>query len=196
MNLPQIRLESTSAVIQITPTPGIQSIEQPGPELDIQQPQAELHIDRSPAILTIDQSQARADVDLKSIFVRTREIAQTSHQIWLDGLARTAEEGKELMKIENHGNPIASIAKRNSEPPIYDVNIGFIPSAGSVKINYVPAKLDIQWDIKKPINNTRVRKPIINYTPGNVEIQLKQYQDLKIDFANLKYVGINYEQEI
>lgn len=196
MNFPQIRLKSTSAQIEINTTPAQQSIEQPGPDLEIQQPSAELHIDRTPSKLTIDQSQAWADMDLKPISQRWRDLAEFGHQDWLEGVARRAQDGDELMKIENKGNPIANIAKRNSERPTYNINIGFIPSAGSVKEHYEPTKLDIQWDIKKPINNTETRKPIIEYKPGKVDVSLKQHQDLKIDFFNLKYVGINYEQEI
>ncbi|MCI1592500.1 DUF6470 family protein [Heyndrickxia oleronia] len=197
MNFPQIRLQSQMAQIEMTTNPAKQSIEQPGPDLDLQQPPAELHIDRTPSVLSIDQSEARADVDLKSIRRRVEEFAQNGYQEWLNGIARRAQEGNELMRIENGGNPIASIGKQNGKLlPTYEFNIGYVPKAGSVKIDFQPTKLDIQWDIKKPINNTKARKPIIDYQPGTVDIRIKQYQDLQIDFDNLKYVGINYEQEI
>lgn len=197
MYFPQIRLQSQMAQIEMTTNPAKQSIEQPGPDLDLQQPPAELHIDRTPSVLSIDQSEARADVDLKSIRRRVEEFAQNGYQEWLNGIARRAQEGNELMRIENGGNPIASIGKQNGKLlPTYEFNIGYVPKAGSVKIDFQPTKLDIQWDIKKPINNTKARKPIIDYQPGTVDIRIKQYQDLQIDFANLKYVGINYEQEI
>ncbi|MES1046900.1 hypothetical protein FOA22_20805 [Heyndrickxia oleronia] len=197
MNFPQIRLQSQMAQIEMTTNSAKQSIEQPGPDLDLQQPPAELHIDRTPSVLSIDQSEARADVDLKSIRRRVEEFAQNGYQEWLNGIARRAQEGNELMRIENGGNPIASIGKQNGKfLPTYEFNIGYVPKAGSVKIDFQPTKLDIQWDIKKPINNSKARKPIIDYQPGTVDIRLKQYQDLKIDFANLKYVGINFEQEI
>lgn len=100
------------------------------------------------------------------------------------------------MRIEKHGNAIANISKRNSERPTYDFNIGFVPKAGSVKIDFEPGKVDIEWKTHKPINQTRAQKPIIDYQPGNVIIGMKQYQSLKIDFVNLKYVGFNFEQEI
>lgn len=197
MNIPQIRLQSQMAQIEMTTNQPKQSIEQPGPDIDLQQPPAELHINRTPSVLSIDQTEARADVDLKSIRRRIEEFAQNGYQEWLNGIARRAQEGNELMRIENGGNPIASIAKQNGKfLPTYDFNIGYVPKAGSVKIDFQPTKLDIQWDIKKPVNNTKARKPIIDYQPGTVDIRLKQYQDLQIDFANLKYVGINYEQEI
>lgn len=197
MNFPQIRLQSQMAKIELNTNPAVQSIEKPGPDLDIQQPSAVLHINRTPSKLLIDQSEARADVDLKTIRRRIEEFAQNGYKEWLNGLGRRAQEGNQLMRIENKGNPIANIAKQNSQLyPTYDFNIGYVPKAGSVKIDFEPTKLDIEWETKKPINNTKTRNPIINYHPGNVDIRMKQYQNLKIDFANLKYVGINYEQEI
>ncbi|MFH5778018.1 DUF6470 family protein [Heyndrickxia oleronia] len=197
MRLPQIRLESQFAQIQMNTQPAIQSIEQPKADLDIQQPTAELHIDRFPSKLNIDQSEARADLDLKTIKRRIEEFAQTGYQDLLEGIARRAQEGNELMRIENGGNTIASIAKQNGKLfPTHDITIGFIPKLGSVKIDYEPTKLDIQWDVKKPIINTQIKKPIIDYQPGNVDVQIKRYQDLKIDFENLKFTGINYEQRI
>jgi hypothetical protein len=196
MELPQIRLQSTNAQINIQSQKGQLEIQQPHAELSIQQPLAEMQIDRTPSRLTIDQTKAREDVDLKSISRRIEEAAQLGRQDWLQGIARRTQEGEELMKIENGGNPIAEIAKRKRFLPEHEFGLGWIPSEGSVKINYDQAKVDIQWQVNKPIINSQINKPIINYTPGNVDINMKQYQSLKIDFENLKHVGINYEQFI
>ena len=76
MELPQIRMQSQMAKIEMTTNPAIQSIEQPGPDLDLQQPPAELHITRTPSMLYIDQTEARADIDLKSIRRRIEEFAK------------------------------------------------------------------------------------------------------------------------
>jgi hypothetical protein len=91
---------------------------------------------------------------------------------------------------------VAEHAKQNSQSQIYDYNIAFVPSAGSVKIDYDPGKLLIDWDIYKPENNSYVQPANISYIPGNVQVNLEKYASLKIDFANLMYNGINYEQEI
>lgn len=111
-----------------------------------------------------------------------KKAAEQGYQDWLAGLARVAQDGDELMMIENGGHPLASQAKRNSEPTNLEFNIGWIPSAGSVKIEYEPTKLDINWRVNKPIIETQVNKPIFSSTPGLVEISLKQYPALKIDF--------------
>jgi hypothetical protein len=196
MNFPQIRLQSTPSSIGIKTTPGKLKVETPPPALDIQQPKAKMEIERRPSKLTIDQTEARADMDLKSVRRRIEDFAKQGYEDWLSGLARVAQDGDELMMIENGGNAIAAQAKRNSENPMYDFNIGWIPSAGSVKIQYDPGEVNVKFEPQKVINNTQVVKPYINVSKAQVDISLQKYADLQIDFVNLKHVGINYEQEI
>ncbi|RSD25201.1 DUF6470 family protein [Mesobacillus subterraneus] len=196
MQVPQIRIQSTPGRIAINTVPAIQEIEQPKAELTIEQPEAEMSISKSPAKLTIDQSQARADMDLKSIARRIEDAAQQGYQDLLAGIARMSQDGDELMLLENGGNAIVEQAKRNSESPMLDFNIGWIPSAGSVKTNYDPGRLEVNWKVNKPIIESKMNKPIINYTPGKAEISMMQYPSLKIDFENLRHVGVKYEQII
>ncbi|MDQ0214954.1 hypothetical protein J2S13_001353 [Oikeobacillus pervagus] len=196
MELPQIRLFSQTAKIQLNIEQPKQSIEQPPAELDLQQPPAEITYERTPAQLTIDQTKAREDMDLKHISKRIEEFAQLGYQDWLEGMTRVAQEGTELMKIENGGNPIVDQAKRRSERPYRQLGITWIPSANSVSVHFEPAKIKLNVKTNKVINNTRPQKPIHEYRPGKVNISMKQYPSLSIDFVNLKYKGINYEQEI
>jgi hypothetical protein len=196
MELPQIRLQSTNAQINIQTQRGQLEIQQPPAELSIQQPKAEMQIERTPSRLTIDQTKAREDVDLKSVFKRTTEAAQWGRQAILEGTARRIKEGEQLMRIENGGNSISEIAKRKRFLPEHEFGLGWIPSEGSVKVDYDPAKVNINWKGNRPIIESQINKPIINYTPGKVDINMKQYQSLKVDFDNLKHVGSNYEQLI
>jgi Family of unknown function (DUF6470) len=193
MQLPQIRLESTFAKIAIETTPPVLEIEQPPAELDLEQPPAEIQIETTPSKLTIDQTKAWEDMDLKHIFRRIEEFAQQGYKDWLEGIARVSRQGDELMWIEDGGNPIAEQAKENSEDPMYEFNIGWVPSLFSVKTNYEPAKVHIDVKVNKPVNNTKINKPIINYTPGKVSIELAKRNSLKIDFVNLRFVGTNFE---
>jgi Family of unknown function (DUF6470) len=185
MNVPQIRLESTSAKIGLTIHKPVQEIQQQPAELMIKQPNAELEIDRIPSQLTIDQTKAWADMDLKHISRRIEEFAQKGYEDWLTGLARVSLEGDDLMRIENGGNPIPEHAKMNSESPIYEFNIGFIPSANSVKINYQPSVVKLNWQTHKPELDVQVNKPVHHYTPGWVRVELIQKPSLSIDFVEL-----------
>ncbi|MGG4548787.1 DUF6470 family protein [Rossellomorea marisflavi] len=183
MNVPQIRIQSTNAAISIETTPGRFDMQQPNADVDIQQPQAKMDIERIPSKLTIDQSEARADMDLKSIGRRIEDFANQGYQDWLEGMARVSGDGDELMMIENGGNALAEQADRNSASPIYDFNIGFIPSAGNVKIGYDPGSVRVNIEPQRVINNTRTNKPIVDFTPAKVNIAMQRYADLKIDWV-------------
>ena len=187
MEIPQIRLESTPAKIGIETRDAVVQMEQPQAELDIQQIPTEMTIDRKPSKLTIDQTLAWEAMNLKSLAKRMEEFADDGMKAAAEGTARRVQEGNELMKIENRGNPIEDHAKKNATRPEKQFNIGFIPPHFSVKINYEPADLSIDWEIGKVINNTKRNKPVFQYDPYDVNIYLRQKNSLEIDFVNVKF---------
>lgn len=183
MNIPKIQLQSTKAQIGLNIQKPIQEIEQPKANLDLQQPKAKMSIQTTKPKLSIDSFEMRESLDLKSSRGRTAEVAQYSKQAALEGLERKSQEGSELMRIENGGNPIAEQAKRWGRQPYSSLGIKFIPQPDSVKINFEPGSVDIQVEPQKVINNTTINKPIHNYTPGKVKIEMLQYPSLKIDWS-------------
>ncbi|WNF22615.1 DUF6470 family protein [Mesobacillus jeotgali] len=196
MQVPQIRVETVRGQIEIKTYNAILEIEQPNNELSIEQPPALLEMKRTPSKLSINQTKAREDVDLKSISRRIEEAADQGYRDVLSGIERLSQDGDELMMIERGGNAIPEQAKRNSESPVFEFNIGWVPSAGSVKIDYSPGRLVINWRVRKPIINSQYKSIESTYKPGNVEINMKSYPSIKIDFKNLKYSGLNFEQSI
>ncbi len=182
MNIPKLQIQSTPARIGLDIQKPIQEIQQPKANLEIQQPSAKMSIQTTKSKLTIDGYEARESMGYKTSISRTREIAQQSKQDVLEGIARRAEEGQELMRIENGGNPIAEQAKRRGRQPYSSLNIKFIPQAGTVKVNFEPGNVDIQVEPQKVIINSTINKPIHNYTPGKVKVEMLQYPSLKIDW--------------
>ncbi|WP_338751631.1 DUF6470 family protein [Bacillus sp. FJAT-52991] len=196
MKLPQIRMNSQFAQIELTIQKPVQSIEQPQAQLDIEQPKAEMTIETTPAQLSIDQTAAWEAMDLKHIFRRIEEYAQNGYQDFLAGIARRAQDGDQLMKIEHGGKALEDIAKRNSEKEPKQLHLGWVPPHFSVKNNHKPKTLEIHWEPKKVINNTKAQKPIIDYQPGEVTTDMNQRESLDIDFVNLKFKNMNFEIEI
>lgn len=186
MQVPQIRMDSTFAKIDISTTPAQQTIEQPKAQQYIEQPKAEMTIQQTKGHLTIDQTIAWESMDIKHIFRRIEENAQKGYHSVLSGMARKASEGDEMMRIENGGNPIASQGDRNSQLLNYGYNIGFVPPPFSVKINYQPGQVYINAEPRQVVNNTIAQKPIIDYREGSVNTSLKQHADLNIDFVNIE----------
>lgn len=196
MQLPQIRIQTQPILLSIQTLKGKQSIEQPHADVQISQPKAEMTIDTKKGKLTIDQSQAWEDMNIYSPARFMEIFAQDGNQGWLEGIARRAQEGDQLMNIENGGDAIAQIAYQNAGPKTLEFNIGWIPSHFSVKMNYEHADVDIQTAARKPEINITPQKLIISYTPGGVNYQIEQYPDVNIDFVNIKYKGSGFETTI
>ncbi|WP_100401657.1 DUF6470 family protein [Bacillus sp. FJAT-42315] len=196
MRLPQIRTNSQFAQTELTIQKPVQSIEQPRAQLDIEQPKAELTMKTTPAQLSIDQTAAWEAMDLKHIFRRIEEFAQKGHQDFLEGIARRAQDGDQLMKIEHGGNALGAIAKSNGERQPKQLQLGWSPPHFSVKNNHQPRMLEINWEPKKVINNTKAQKPIVDYQPGEVTTDVKPRESLNIDFVNLKFKNMSFETEI
>lgn len=183
MGIPQIRLSQTYAKIGLDIQKPKQSIQQPQAVMEIHQEPTKLEIRRSNWKLIIDQTQAWHEMNLKDPFTLTRDWAGDGYRQLLEGIAQRVAEGNRLAAIEYGGNPIADIAKQKNTPGPANFNIAFIPSYGSVKINFTPAELHINWRQGGTSIHTEARKPIHDYTPGKVEVYLKQKESLRVEFT-------------
>ncbi len=185
MRLPQIRMESQFFKIGLRSTPSTMTFKQPKAIQTIEQKPAEIEIRTKHGRMHIDQSQAFAEANLKSVYQLIKEYAQRGKQKGLEGVARRAREGRELMSIENKGNPLIRQAVEKSHPPPKQLGITWIPSYGSVKFHYEPAQVDINITPHKPLIDTTPQKPVIQYNPGNVEVYVAQKNNLRIWFEHL-----------
>ncbi|MEK5206257.1 DUF6470 family protein [Psychrobacillus sp. FSL H8-0510] len=182
MNIPKLQVNSTKAQIGLNIQKPVQEIEQPSANLDLQQPKAIQTMRTTKPQLSIDTEQARADIDLKSVRRRIEDFAAEGRQGVSEGIARRAQQGAELMKIENGGNPIKSQAQQTGRQPYSGLAIKFVPFYGSVKVNFQPGSVDIQVEPQQVINNTTTNKPIHNYTPGKVKVEMQQHSSIQIDW--------------
>lgn len=182
MNIPQLQVTTIKAQLGLTTQQPTQQIEQPKATLDLQQPQAEMTINTMKSRLSIDTTEARADMDLKSAARRTSDVAQYAKSEVSNGIARRAQDGNDLMRIENGGNPITAFADRAFRQPYSSLSIKFIPSYGSVKVSFEPGSVDIRVEPQKVINNSNANKPMHTYTPGKVTAELLQKPSIQIDW--------------
>lgn len=190
MPISQLQMQSTMARLGHQVTSARQEIVQTPANLSIEQPKADLQINTSPPTLTIDQTQAWEEMNLKSIFRLNEQFSQEGYQAWLEALAANAQEGDQLMRIENGGGAIAQLAKQNSDTPYYESRLTFIPSTGSVKIHIEPGAIQIDAIPRKPVIEAQTHKPDIQYTPGNVKFYMEQYQSLNMYLADSHSVQI------
>jgi len=181
MDMPRMQVQTTKGLLGLSTTKPVQRIEQRPATLSIKQPKAVQTFRTTKSQLHIDTTQARADVDLKSSMMRWEEVASYSRQSVSEGTARRASEGSEMMRIENGGNAFAAIAQRSGRQ-MKELGIKFIPSYGSVKVDYVPGKVDIQTEQQKPIISAQIIKATHDYTPGKVTAEMIQYPSIDISW--------------
>ena len=117
-----------------------------------------------------------------------QEYAEKGRQHVLKATATIAKQGDQLMNIAKGGSDtIQRLAKENSENPIRDFNIGFVPSSASkVKKTYIPGELHMKIDQRTPEVKVKANQPIIKVNPGNLEIYLKQKPSISFTIVGLK----------
>ena len=185
MQFPQIRMESKMAKIGMEQTNSYLEIEQPKADLSIEQPKAELSIETTKGKLTIDQTQAWEETNLMSTLRLIEKLVEEAKKAALQGTARRAEQGAQLIDIHKNINVIAEQAIENGAKPIAQLSIKYIPSPFAVKINYEPGEVRIDVKENKPIIDVQVRKPEVTFHRGGVRIYMEQYNELKIEVENL-----------
>jgi len=183
MNFPQLQIRSTDAKLGLNIEKPKQVIRQPIATQHIEQPAAIVEMNTMRGVMKIDSSQARRDVGMISPLESASKYASEGHQKVMQGIARRASEGRQMMDIAHNSSAISSIAKKNTFPTKAKLGIDFIPSIGSVKLDYKPAKLDINVQTQKPTINAQVNKPVHEYTPGNVSGYMLQNSLIEIDFV-------------
>ncbi|MFZ5945236.1 MAG: DUF6470 family protein [Bacillota bacterium] len=176
-----LQIRTTAGLIGINSSLGRQSIQQFRGEQIIRQPKAEMHIDQELPKVLIDQYQCFAEAGLKKPLDLLKEVSQYTYKKIMENIAAKCQEGDMLAQIEKGGNPLKEIARQSSFPQ-YDFNIDFIPKS-KPKIE-VTGYLNIKWEIKQPEIFYEVKKPVIDYQPGKVEISMRQWPDIEMRYVD------------
>lgn len=182
MNIPQLQIQTTPGRLALNIEKPVQQIEQPRATLDIQQPAATLEISTTKPQLSLDTTVVREDIDMKSVFKRSEEYAQLGRQGASEGTARRAEEGQQLLRIENGGNVLADLAKQNGTPPPAPLGFRFVANRSKIQMSFSQGSITINATPQKPIINAQTNKPIHTYSPGKVTVQMEPYPSIQIDW--------------
>lgn len=184
MKIPQIQITTTDIKMDYNIQDPVQKIKQPKASQTIEQPAAILEINTTRGQLKIDSSQARRDLGLVGPIESTKNFAEEGKQENLSGIARRTKEGRQMMlgagKNQGRGT-IQNIAKQNHGPERPGpYNIKFVPSIGSVKIDYSPGTTNVHIEQQEPKIENKVNKPIIDYTPGKVSGTMVQRPNVDV----------------
>lgn len=184
MKIPQIQITTTDIKMAYNAQDPVQKIQQPQATQSIEQPAAILEINTTRGQLKIDSSQARRDIGMIGPFESVKNYAEQGKQKNLSGIERRVKEGRQMMLgagKDQGRSTIQNIAKQNHGPKrAGPYNIKFVPSIGSVKIDYTPGTTDVHIEQQKPKIEHKVNKPIINYTPGKVSGTMVQRPSVEV----------------
>ncbi|WP_130859693.1 DUF6470 family protein [Gracilibacillus phocaeensis] len=196
MQLPQIRIQQQAAQIGLNIQSAQLTIEQAPAQQTIEQQQPEVHITTRPGRLTIDQSKALADVGIMPVKQSIQNWANNAMQAAISGSRQKQQEGDRLMKIEHGGSPLVDFAKQIGFSQQKQLAIDWIPSADGVEINYEPAEVHIEAEVRPPVIQAAATPTQFHYQRGGVETYLEQQNWLEIDIADLTFQGYQFELEI
>lgn len=193
MQLPRLELTVTNAILGIEQQRATINMRQPEAEIKMEHSQPKIEIQKSKGKLTIDQTEAFADANLKHPFRSIDEWAARAKRKISQGIAEEVAEGERLMKIEGKKESIIpEIAREESEPPPREIEFGPMPSnAEQIQFHYQPSEIKIKILTEKFKLDVTPHSPEIKFTPGDLQIYLKQKLSLHI-----KAVGAALDQKI
>lgn len=175
MRIPQIQITTTKGVIGIETKRAQLSIDQPHePVLNLKTNHVKVEIDSEAPRITIDQSQCFAESGLKKPIALSEDNAAYCRQKMLESIGKIADQGNQMMAIENPGSPIAEIGHYNAyDQFVREWNMVTMPQSRP-RIDFIEGTVDIQIRGGTVENNTRYQKPLYQYSPPNISIYLKQ----------------------
>lgn len=182
----RLEMRSTMGQIGIENKKPVQTIRQPKGEQSIKQVKAKMIVDRELPRVHIDQRQCFSEVGLKTVSELSRENARLGRQHVMEEIARIAQEGNQMARIED-GRPlrtvIADIAEARAWRPV-DITVDLLPKSRP-KIE-VTGHLNIDWKLGGAIINYKPNKAITRYQPGDVNIYVKRWHNLEINVVDKK----------
>jgi len=179
-------MRSQNAIIGIETQNAQLEIDQQEPDFEFDIKHPKVQVEATLPKVEISQAQAFSESGLKGVLELTFENTQIAKQAVLGGIQRRAQQGDQLTEISKP-DPIPDIAKYNAVDQFKkDYNIVTMPTSGP-DIQVIEGQLDIQVEEGQVNNNTKANRPIVDYTPGSVNIYMQQYNSLEIWTIGTKF---------
>jgi len=182
-----LSITQTHAKIGIQTTPAKLNIQSQNAVLELRQKHAKVNMETKLPKVKIDQYEAFASAGLKNYYDLTKSEGERAKQGLLEYIGKVVDDGNSLAAIENGGNPIAEIAKRDFYN-IHEFDIDTLPKVGP-EITLEEGKVNIDPERNSEGVNNGVQGNYIpaelniDYTPSQVKIFLEQYASIKFDYV-------------
>ncbi|MBP1763064.1 MAG: hypothetical protein H6Q65_122 [Firmicutes bacterium] len=151
-------------------------LQSPKAKLSIETEAAKLEIRQPAGVLEIDGTASRASIGLKTPTQFALDQAEAGRQTVLETIARTAQNGDRLARIQSGETAIAEIAADEAlEGPL---DITWAPLAPP-EIHFMMQKAEITVAPVKPQIQAEPSPVQAQYTPGSVDIRIAQYEGIR-----------------
>ena len=152
-------------------------------DLEISRADGGLNIRSRPIRLNLDTFEARNSV-VPTTMRAVEQNAQKGQQAAYDATALYAQQGQMLLNAKI-GQELVTQFAADSQSRNLKTNVGlqFLPSTGP-QISWTPGEMTIHYEMDKLNFDWRINQPRFTFTPGDIEISVKQQPDVVI-----KYVG-------
>lgn len=152
-------------------------------DLEISRNDGGLNIRSRPIRLNLDTFEARNSV-VPTAMRSIEQSAQKGQQAAYNATAVYAQQGQMLLNARI-GQELVTQFAADAQARNVKTNVGlqFLPSTGP-QISWTPGEMTIHYEMDKLNFDWRVNQPQFKFTPGDIEISVKQQPDVVI-----KYVG-------
>ncbi len=152
-------------------------------ELEISRGDGGLSIKSRPIRLNIDTFEARNSV-CPTAMRSVEQYAQQGKQASYEATATYAQQGQLLLDAKI-GQELVTQFAADAQNRNLKTNVGleFLPSVGP-EISWDPGEMQIRYEMDKLNFDWRVNQPQFEFTPGDIELSVKQQPDVVI-----KYIG-------
>ncbi|MCI8932957.1 MAG: hypothetical protein HFE80_00380 [Clostridiaceae bacterium] len=152
-------------------------------ELEISRGEGGMSIKSRPIRLNIDTFEARNSV-CPTAMRSVEQYAQQGKQASYEATATYAQQGQLLLDAKI-GQELVTQFAADAQNRNLKTNVGlqFLPTVGP-EISWDPGEMHIRYEMDKLNFDWRVNQPQFEFTPGDIELSVKQQPDVVI-----KYVG-------
>jgi len=151
-------------------------------DLEISRGDGGLSIKSRPIRVNIDTFEARNSVS-PPLARSLQQNAQKGQQAAYQATATYAKQGKLMMETKLGEEVITKFSRESLMKNVKDVGLTFLPSTGP-EITWDVGEMNIRYEMDKLNFDWRMNDPQFEFTPGDIELTVKQQPDVII-----KYVG-------
>lgn len=180
---PLIEIKTVPIEIEMKVTKGKLEYSKGTADLEISRNDGGLKIQSRAIRLNMDTFEARNSITPTP----TRSVsqaAQQGQQAVYQATATYAQQGQMLLNAKIGQEMVTQFAQQMQEQNVKtNVGIKFLPEQGP-NIEWEPGEMNIRYEMDKLNFDWRMNQPQFEFTPGDIEISVKQQPDVVI-----KYVG-------